>query len=145
MARRGIILAVVLILLTLFAIVGLSFVLYASSAAKSSQLAREAEFQNQNPPDIDPELLASYFLSQLVYDVDDLTGTASALRGHSLARSLYGLNYSWTVDPVTGPAIRQLPNEIPFNGTGRLHTKAPAVQPGGLDYNHPRSGRTLHG
>ena len=49
-SRRGVVLMVVLILLTLFAIVGLSFVLYASSAAKSAQLAKEAEFQNQNFP-----------------------------------------------------------------------------------------------
>jgi len=114
-ARRAVILIVVLALLALFAVIGLSFVFYASSAAKTSQLAREAE--NQNSADVDPELLLSYFLGQLIYDTDDKLGIYSAMRGHSLARTMYGLNY----DPITNVL---LPNNVPFNGTGRLHTLA---------------------
>jgi hypothetical protein len=125
-ARRAVILIVVLALLALFAIVGLSFVLYANAAAKASQLAREGE--NQNSLDVDPQLLLSYFLGQLIYDTDDRTGIYSALRGHSLARTMYGLNY----DPVTNVL---LPNNVPFNGTGRLHTLAGAPKLGTFNNN----------
>src|SRR5260370_11404533 len=87
--RVGVVLVIVLMLLTLFAVVGLSFVLYAQSAATSSRFYREAESPIR--PDIDPELLFAHFLGQLIYDVpDDETGVYSALRGHSLARNLYG-------------------------------------------------------
>ncbi|HWG46291.1 MAG TPA: hypothetical protein VN688_26250 [Gemmataceae bacterium] len=106
--RRAAILLVVLLMLTLFAVVGLSFVLYADSAATSSRIAREAE--SSTTPDVRPELLLSYFLSQLIYDADDQTGIDSALRGHSLGRLLYG----WNPDSPQG-------NDTPFNGTGRLH------------------------
>jgi len=51
--RRGIILLVVVALLTLFAIVGLTFVLYAEGEAKASQTSRDAQSITQ--PDADPE------------------------------------------------------------------------------------------
>jgi hypothetical protein len=107
--RRGMILLVVIALLTLFAVVGLSFVMYANSAATASRLYRESESLNR--PDVEPELLFSYFMGQLVYDVpDDERGVYSALRGHSLARSMFGYN-----DDRDSPG-----NDVPFNGTGRL-------------------------
>src|SRR5438876_11176719 len=87
--RRGIILLVVVALLTLFAIVGLSFVLYADSAARSSQVFRESESQSTQA-DIQPEMLMSFFLGQMLFDpADDQTGVYSALRGHGLARTTY--------------------------------------------------------
>jgi hypothetical protein len=119
-ARRAVILIVVLALLALFAVIGLSFAFYANSAARTAQLAREAE--NQNTPDVEPELLLSYFLGQLIYDTDDKMGIYSAMRGHGLARTMYGLNY----DPATNML---LPNNVPFNGTGRLHTSPAMTAP----------------
>src|SRR5262249_32661850 len=105
--RRGMILLVVLCLLTLFAILGLTFVLYAEASRESARLYREAETQTW--PDIDAELLLSHFLGQLLFDAaDDETGVYSALRGHSLARLMYGYNDTET-------------NVTPFNGTGRQH------------------------
>src|SRR5262249_40365666 len=53
--------------------------------------------------DMDPELLLAYFLGQLIYDTDN---PQSALRGHSLARNMYG----------------KPGNTIPFCGSGRVHT-----------------------
>src|SRR3954452_17516570 len=97
--RRGLILMVVLALLTAFAIVGLTFVLYADSEAKAAQIAREAEQGlNVHPYDLDPKAALSSFLGQLIYDVNDPANLTdpifvnSALRGQSLARLMYGYN-----------------------------------------------------
>jgi hypothetical protein len=106
--RRGVILLVVLALLTLFAIVGITFVMYSNSEANASRIYREAQAPTQ--ADMDPELLLSMFLGQLIYDVDDTNGQYSALRGHSLARSMYGYQSGGT-------------NQTPFNGTGRVRSQ----------------------
>jgi len=112
--RKGIILMVVLAMLTLFALVGLSFVLVAESQATSSRLAREAESQFR--ADTDGEAALNLFLGQFLYDLSDTDGVGvfSALRGHSLVRNAYG----WVPGEL---------NDKPFIGTGRLHydTKTP--------------------
>src|SRR5438270_6071095 len=109
--RRGVILLVVLALLTLFAVVGLSFVYYSSRQATASLRFREGDHRPR--ADAPPALLAGYFLGQLLYDVPDGPGGVySALRGHSLARLLYGYNDGGT-------------NATPFNGVGRLHATSP--------------------
>jgi hypothetical protein len=114
--RRGATLLIVLALLALFAAIAISFVYYADSHAAAAALFREGQAQAR--PDVDPELLLAYFLGQLIYDADDTTGLYSALRGHSLARLLYG----WNDDDPGG-------NVVPFNGTGPLHE--PVSFPGG--------------
>src|SRR5438094_6509691 len=87
--RRGVILLVVVALLTLFAVVGLTFVLYAQRAAEQNTLAREAVTELR--PDMDPELLLSIALNKLIFDdTNDEMGVYSAMRGHSLARTMYG-------------------------------------------------------
>jgi len=90
-------------LLSLFAAVGISFVIYAEMVATSAKYNREAVAPQQ--PDVDPELFMNYFLSQFIYDTDNVY---SAMRGHSLARSLYGWNDGGQ-------------NSTPFNGLGRPH------------------------
>lgn len=121
--RRGIILLVVLFLLTLFAIVGITFVLYADATAHSARLFRESE--SVGVPYEEPELLLAHFLGQLLFDVyDDEAGVSSALRGHSLARNMYGLNTTYT--PATGTwSTLANSNITPYNGTGRLHYPSP--------------------
>jgi hypothetical protein len=117
--RPAVILLVVISLLTLFAVVGLAFVLYANAQAESSRIFRESV--SVQTADVDAELLLAYFLGQLVYDRDDQTGIYSALRGHSLGRLLYGYNDG-------------SPNNPAWNGTGRLHTGAGSfMNPYGLD------------
>jgi hypothetical protein len=106
--RRGVVLMVVLAILTLFAIIGLSFVLYADAASKSAEIARDTELT-----DLQPQTLLDFFLGQLTTDADNLNGIYSALRGHSLARTAYGYN-----DNSTGL------NLVPFNGIGRVKTGA---------------------
>jgi hypothetical protein len=101
----------VLVLLALFAAVGLAFVFYSANEADSARYYREAATTERLG--VDPEHLSAFFLNQLIYDrVDDDSGIFSALRGHSLARSMFG----WNDETV---------NETPFNGTGRLHFPSP--------------------
>jgi hypothetical protein len=102
--RRGAILLVVLALLTLFSIVGLTFVLYAEAESRAARHFRESE--TFVAPDEDPEHLLAYFLGQLIYGTDNLF---SGLRGHSLAETMYGFN----ADPGVA-------NIVPFSGVGRL-------------------------
>src|SRR5207302_1659526 len=109
--RAGVVLVIVLALLTLFALLGLTFVLYAQSLARSAQLALDAETPER--AEVDPEILLGHFLNQVLYDCpDDAGGVYSALRGHGLARLLYG-------------ASDQPPGAVPFNGIGRLHAASP--------------------
>jgi hypothetical protein len=107
------ILVVVLAILTLFAIVGITFVLYSESAALSARYSSEA--QSLYVPDMDPNQIFAMFLSQVIYDASDSdpNGMISALRGHSLARNMYGWNNS-----ATGGIFA---NITPYNGVGRLH------------------------
>ena len=115
--RRAVILLIVLVLLTLFAIIGLAFVLYSSSEADASRIYRES-WQVPPVPDVTPETAMAYFLRSLVYDESDDSGIDSAMRGHGLLRSMYGLNYTVSAD---GTIVLEN-NTVPFNGTGRLHT-----------------------
>jgi hypothetical protein len=120
-ARRGLILLVVLFMLTLLAIAGISFVLYADAEATAARGHRDAV--NFPQPDMEPELAFSYFLGQLIYDcLDDETGIYSALRGHSLTRNMYGLNT--TFDPTRNQWLLQN-NYVPYHGPGRLHYPGP--------------------
>ncbi len=119
--RRGVILMVVLSLLTLFAIVGLAFVLYADAEATSARIAREGETLQR--ADMNPEQALAFFLGQLLYDVnDDVNGAGSALRGHSLGRTMYGYNYTMAAGVAVPGA-----NVTPYNGVGRLHYTSPVT------------------
>src|SRR5215472_12736564 len=102
--RSGVILLVVVTLLALFAIVGIGFVYYAQAKADSSRVFREAiQPAGFATPGLTPEQLFDDFLRQWIYDVSDTApagspagtiprGVTSALRGQSLARTMYGYN-----------------------------------------------------
>lgn len=117
--RRGIILLVVIAMLTLFAALGLTFVYYAQ--AESDNARQSSARETERKIDSDPEFLLSYFLSQMLFGVDDKVesfsfgntayaaphhGVYSALRGHDLGRNMFGYN-------------RYALNHVPFNGVGR--------------------------
>jgi hypothetical protein len=110
------ILLVVLTLLTLFALVGISFVLVAGSQETSARIARESETQFK--PNVDPEAALAFFLGQFLYDVNgDTNGVRSSLRGHSLGRGMYG----WWDGTNPGQTSQSYAlNDKPFTGTGRL-------------------------
>jgi hypothetical protein len=127
-ARRGMILLVVITLLTLFALVGLAFVLYSESEATSSRIFREAQTDANDVFNflrgLDRAYLINFGLGQVIYDVnDDQAGVSSAVRGWSLARDLYG----WNDGFVTAGGNN--PNTSPFSGTGRFHTDGSAGRP----------------
>jgi hypothetical protein len=123
--REGVILMIVIILLTLFAILGLTFLLYADAEATASAAYRDA--QNYNlASDESPAVIFSYGLGQLIYDVDDNTNPYSAMRGQSLSRDMYGWNSD---EPGTSPPVATGTNIYPFNGTGRLHTGSVTYPP----------------
>src|SRR6516162_636521 len=105
--RSGMVLLVVMAMLALFASVAISFVFYADSEAEAARLARQA--QDKDQADIDPELLASYFLNQLIYPTDNVY---SALRGWDLATGIYGNN-------------RGRLNYLPYAGVGRAALAGP--------------------
>lgn len=118
--RRGVILLVVLALLTLFAAVGLSFVIYSQSVADASRIFRESETQNpgQTIPDDLPETLLAQFLAASIFgSMDEGSGLYSAGRGSELARGIYGTNYTINADGT----YTMLSNSVPYCGTGRLH------------------------
>src|SRR5438105_2567372 len=122
-ARRGVILMVVLVLLTLFAILGLSFVLYANAQHKSSDLALQAEEGAVDQVDISPDALMTSLLTAMLFPQDDSAGIYSAYRGYDLARSMYGYDYIAVLNPVTNSYNIQPRggNNAPYSGVGRIH------------------------
>src|SRR5262245_21158814 len=89
--RRGGILIVVLALLSLFAIVGITFVLFASASAEKQRIRRDTLGGDFGPAITDNgEKAFALFLSELIYPMDDAAGGVySSLRGHDLVRKMY--------------------------------------------------------
>ena len=99
-------------------------------------MARKAQNVVNEKPGIDPNMLTARALGELIYGTfDDQRGAYSALRGHDLARSMYGWNYqssdssgnlSTSGDFIpyftdsTGATTVNNPNTAAFNGLGRM-------------------------
>ncbi len=118
--RSGVILLVVLSMLTLFAVVGLAFVLYAENEANASRIWREAR-QNRNSTTLPflTDTMINQILGSIIYDVDDSPSSnqnpatiQNKIYGHGLARSMYGWN---SLQPL---GTNQ--NTIPYNGVGSI-------------------------
>src|SRR5262249_7842217 len=138
--RRAVILMVVLVLLTLFAVVGLAFVLYSNAEADNALANKQTPGSGLVPtqPNEQYQSLLNAVLQQLIFDVPDPAGVfdptirrvtppfpdgpGSALRGQSLGRNLYG----WNSDVVPAVLIpggpmqppRLLSRTYPYNGSG---------------------------
>lgn len=138
--REGIILVVVVSLLALFAAIGLGYVVYSESAATASRLSKESQVVVDGRAEVEPELILNEALGALIYDKpDDASGVYNALRGHSLARSMYssGMTLAYTAgngaktylissfipatSPIPGATLTDVfnTNTVPFNGSGR--------------------------
>ena len=139
--RRGVLLIVVLALLSLFAIVGITFVFFSGQKAEYARITADA----QNPgttqfPD-DGTNAFSAFLASLIYPAIPPTSNApatsyfNALRGHDLTSSMYGGQPGSTLpwngiglfdEPVTAPGYaglnrrRQIVNYTAFPGMNVL-------------------------
>ena len=79
--RRGIVLVLILGMLALMALIGITFATFSGQ----SRISARNFFQSMNQPQRDE--LMDYALSQLISDTPN---HQSAIRGHSLARDMYG-------------------------------------------------------
>jgi hypothetical protein len=79
--RRGIVLVLVLAMLGLLALIGVTFATFAGQSRINNRNYMQSVLQPQ------PDELIDYALSQLVGDTSDIR---SAIRGHSLARDMFG-------------------------------------------------------
>jgi hypothetical protein len=124
MQRRGSILLVVITFLALFAVVGLSFALFAESENTASRTHMEAFKINDlpgraNPEEPNAQEVANLVLGQIIYDTPD-TGpsTLSAFRGHSLARLMY--SGQGGLSPYNGQGLFVTNDEAMPVGNGSL-------------------------
>src|SRR5687768_5213133 len=84
--RRGVILLVVIALLTMFAVVGITFVLYSQAQSDAARIYRDSQSLISNKPQDAPKTLLGEFLYQFIFDVDDVAtlGTGAASNAHNV-------------------------------------------------------------
>lgn len=126
--RKGMILLVIVAFLAMFTVIGTTYLLVADAARKTSEFDIQATDKKTSfnlMADITPDYIFNRFLGQLIYDVQDLqfdinnriATENSALRGHSLARNMYGTYGSFAFNDRmywgTGKAPSELPNQTP--------------------------------
>lgn len=119
--RRGTsFILIVVIMVALFAAIGTAYVLYAMQQAKVALYEKDAQGGGTIPPlqtPPDPTATVNAFFADLIYDVDygnnNLAYLNNALRGHGIARSMYGYDAS-LINNTTTPQ----PATNPWNGVG---------------------------
>src|SRR5271166_3458897 len=138
--RRGIVLVLVLGMLALMALIGVTFATFSGQ----SRISARNFFQSMNQPQRDE--LMDYALSQLISDTPN---RQSAIRGHSLARDMYGNDGSFNgYLPSRPDGQYRAPNNDPYfyimgvtAGTGTLYnltTNIPSNDPTFYGYNFTR-------
>ena len=104
--RRGIVLVLVLGILALMALIGITFATFSGQ----SRISARNYMQSMNQPQRDE--LMDYALSQLISDTPD---HRSAIRGHSMARDMYGNDGSFNGYLPSRPDGRYMaPNNDPY-------------------------------
>ena len=93
--RSGMILLIVVAFLSMFLVVGTTYLLVADSIRRTSDFDLNATDKRSDyalMPDIDPRYMFNFALGQILYDVADpgIGTTNSVIRGNSLARDIYG-------------------------------------------------------
>src|ERR1700678_2834032 len=98
--RRGIVLVLVLAMLGLLALIGVTFATFSGQSRINNRNYQQSLLQPQ------AEELMDFALAQLITDTGDVR---SAIRGHSLARDMFGNdafnNGYLTANPVTGASL----------------------------------------
>jgi hypothetical protein len=129
-ARQGVVLLVVISLLVLFFVVGLAFVIYSSAQATNARVFREAETVDH--PDMDPEMLLSYFMGQLIYGTTNPNSALAASPVSScLGPNMYG-TAGGTVPYAGGPN-----GGVPYTYPDRQNLYLAAIKAGNLDFYEP--------
>src|SRR5271165_7282371 len=139
--RRGIVLVMILGVLALMAVIGVTFATFSSQSRISARNAAQALIVPQR------DELMDYALSQLICDTPDIR---SSIRGHSLARDMYGndaANNGYLTSrpdgvpmpPGTDPffyvtGVSQVGTSTQYN----LTTNIPAGDPAFYGYNFTR-------
>ncbi len=97
--RRGVVLILVLAMLSLLAVIGVTFATFSGQ----TQVSQRTFGEGQKQPD--PDSIIDFALDQLINDTDNPT---SVIRGHSLKRDMYG-NDAWN-----NGALSYLPDGTPL-------------------------------
>src|SRR5271157_4626467 len=124
--RRGIVLVLILGVLALMAVIGVAFATFSGQSRISARNFAQAVNQPQR------DELMDYALSQLICDTPDIR---SAIRGHSLARDMYGndtyVDASGNVHPLVNGFLATRPGGAgasPYNySTFYITTVAPVT------------------
>ncbi len=95
--RRGIVLVLVLAMLGLLALVGVTFATYANQSKINNKQFMLSLFQPQ------ADELIDFGLAQLITDTNDIR---SVIRGHSLARDMFGNDATEQFVPALQPGER---------------------------------------
>ena len=138
--RRGIVLVLILGVLALMAVIGVTFATFSGQ----SRISARNFAQSVNQPQRDE--LMDYALEQLIGDTADIR---SAIRGHSMARDMYGNDGNFNGYLASRPDGAFMPphNDTNFYitsvtaGTGTLYnltTNIPANDPAFYGYNFTR-------
>ncbi len=110
--RSGAVLIVVLAMLVLFAVLGLSFVLYSEAQMTAARNQKESVNKETEP---NPQLSAEMYLGGIVYGKgntgDDLM---NPIGGHSVAEAKYG--YAGSLLPYSATPMQAEPVGFTFNG-----------------------------
>lgn len=124
--RRGAVLIVVLAMLVLFAVLGLSFVLYSEAQQSIASSAKQA-VNTDSPPDA----LGSVekWMGPFIYDVSNLgDDLMNPIRAHSLSRSKWSVVYD--SNPASGTFGQFVPTYVPYNAANAI-----PQEPGGFTFN----------
>ena len=139
--RRGIVLVLVLAMLGLLALIGVTFATFSGQARINARNFMQSVLRPQ------ADELLDFALLQLITDTGD---PRSAIRGHSLARDMFGNDASnngyLTVNPAGGPMTIQAAGPVTITMQGLPATSYYAIQTWlPAPSNYAANGQALYG